>query len=260
MEGDAHAGLATVAPSTFTVMPDVRPDGALLPALNIDTTHLTDAFVGMLRYTVKHVLALADDLEAVGIDLSTVKLRALLNESVVERVFGHQPIMTQADHPTQREYAASKPKADRSTLNQLATPAFSLFTSLWNQYVAPHVSSVSATQLYRLMAKLHSVVWPLPAEPSAAEKAALQADLVVLRQLAELAGQQRCANTRAKYKRPCGVNPTVFVNTQAEWAAENAETNLLTSFTEEVARLTQKRNDGAGHCGANPHWRQPLAR
>ena len=88
----------------------------------------------------------------------------------------------------------------------------------------------------------------------------MQADLVVLRQLAELAGQQRCANTRAKYKRPCGVNPTVFVNTQAEWAAENAETNLLTSFTEEVARLTQKRNDGAGHCGANPHWRQPLAR
>ena len=47
MEGDAHAGLAAVAPPTFAVMPDVRLDGALLPALNVDTTRLTDAFVGM---------------------------------------------------------------------------------------------------------------------------------------------------------------------------------------------------------------------
>jgi len=47
MEGDAHAGLAAVAPPTFAVMADVRLDGAVLPALNVDTTRLTAAFVGM---------------------------------------------------------------------------------------------------------------------------------------------------------------------------------------------------------------------
>ena len=193
-----------------------------------------------MHYTVKHVCALADDLEAAGVDTSTVTLRALLNESVVERAFGHQSIMTQADHPTQKEYAASKPKADRSTLNQLATPAFSFFTSLWSQYMAPHVSQVSAAQLYQLMARLYGVIRPRPAEPSETEKAALRKALHNLRTLAELAGQQRCAAARAKYKRPCGVRPTVFVNTQATWAAEQPA-HQLTTFTDEVTRLMRTR-------------------
>jgi hypothetical protein len=45
----------------------------------------------------------------------------------------------------------------------------------------------------------------------------------------------------AKYKRPCSVNPTVFVNMESEWAAENEATNLLTTFTEEVAALARKQ-------------------
>ena len=54
-----------------------------------------------------------------------------------------------------------------------------------------------------------------------------------LQAIASVGGQQRCANARAKYKRPCGVNPTIFVNQAAEWAAEQPGDG--------------EEGDGAGH-------------
>ena len=100
-----------------------------------------------------------------------------------------------------------------------------------------------------LMVSLFVVIWPRPDTPSSESLAVLQVELLLLRDVASIAGQQRCATTRTKYKRPCGVNPTIFVNLSLS-AERDDPAHLLTSFTAELDRLIQSMHRGGVAAGS----------
>ena len=205
--------------------PDRRSSGRLHRALGGDRRaagRVADGGVGAfnrrsvqgLEYTVANVHSFLDDLEAMGGAADHISLYALLNETIIEGQFGLQAIMSQADNPTQFQHAGAKPKADRHAVNLMATTAFAMSKSdrraqQGQQYQQPEVGTLDASAVLREVALAHQACYPRVVLGNA-ERAVEEAALVDMKVLAVNAHSQRCSTTRSRYRRPCGVNPTIL--------------------------------------------------
>lgn len=116
-----------------------------------------------------------------------------------------------------------------------------------DQYGSPEAATLSAAELMRAVELAHQKLHPLPAPLTADDSDVAEAELADMKVMALNAQAQRCSTTRDRYKRPCGVCPTVLVHRDALLPADHG--SRLTSFEVELRRHLVE-DDGRGRGGS----------
>ena len=148
-----------------------------------------------------------------------------------------------ADHPTQFQHAAAKPKADRHAINLMAKPLFAMGgVHRRATYQQVDEGELDASMVLRQVERAHKVLHP-QVQLAAAEREIQEAILMDMKVLAVNALPQRCSTARSRYKRPTGVNPTILVHMHALERPDEVE--RLTSFEKELQLVLSRRPQAA---------------